>query len=37
MKFDLCHVEFMPKVLQPNVLYVSEKYGTAAHLRMRVR
>jgi hypothetical protein len=28
----LVHVEFMPKQLEPGVLYVSEKYGTAAHL-----
>jgi hypothetical protein len=26
------HVEFMPKQLEPGILYVSEKYGTAAHL-----
>lgn len=32
MRFELRRVEFMPKVLEPNVLYVSEKYGTAAHL-----
>lgn len=32
MKFELQQVEFMPKELQPNVLYVSEAYGTAAHL-----
>lgn len=32
MKFGLQQVEFMPKELAPNVLYVSEKYGTAAHL-----
>lgn len=32
MKIELRHVEFMPKVLEPNVLYVSEKYRTAAHL-----
>lgn len=25
-------VEFMPKQLEPGILYVSEKYGTAAHL-----
>lgn len=28
----LQHVEFMPKQLEPGILYVSEKYGTAAHL-----
>lgn len=32
MTIELRHVEFMPKVLEPNVLYVSEKYRTAAHL-----
>lgn len=32
MRIELQHVEFMPKVLEPNVLYVSEKYRTAAHL-----
>lgn len=32
MKFELQQVEFMPKELEPNVLYVSETYGTAAHL-----
>jgi hypothetical protein len=26
------HVEFMPKQLEPGILYVSEKYGAAAHL-----
>lgn len=25
-------VEFMPKQLEPGILYISEKYGTAAHL-----
>ena len=28
----LVRVEFMPKQLDPGILYVSEKYGTAAHL-----
>lgn len=28
----LQHVEFMPKLLEPGILYVSRKYGTAAHL-----
>src|SRR5688572_25022050 len=28
----LKYVEFMPKQLEPGILYVSEKYGTAAHL-----
>lgn len=32
MKIELRRVEFLPKVLEPNVLYVSEKYQTAAHL-----
>lgn len=32
MRFELQLVEFMPKVLEPGVLYVSERYGTAAHL-----
>jgi len=32
MKIELRRVEFMPKVLEPNVLYVSERYRTAAHL-----
>ena len=26
------HVEFMPKQLEPGVLYITRKYGTAAHL-----
>jgi hypothetical protein len=26
------NVEFMPKQLEPGILYVSQKYGTAAHL-----
>lgn len=32
MNFEVRHVEFMPKALEPGVLYVSRKYGTAAHL-----
>lgn len=32
MRFELRAVEFMPKVLEPGFLYVSEKYRTAAHL-----
>lgn len=32
MKFELRPVEFMPKDLENGVLYVSEKYSTAAHL-----
>jgi hypothetical protein len=26
------NVDFMPKQLEPGILYVSQKYGTAAHL-----
>jgi hypothetical protein len=26
------HVEFMPEVIEPGILYVSERYKTAAHL-----
>src|ERR1043165_1295513 len=25
-------IEYMPKALEPGILYVSEKFGTAAHL-----
>ena len=32
MRFERRDVEFMPKLLEPGVLYVSEKYHTAAHL-----
>lgn len=32
MNFEVRHVEFMPKALEPGILYVSKKYGTAAHL-----
>lgn len=32
MRFELRQVDFMPKVLEPSIIYVSEKYGTAAHL-----
>ena len=32
MRFELQRVEYMPKDLQPGVLYVSEAFGTAAHL-----
>jgi hypothetical protein len=32
MKFELEHVRYMPPVLQPGVLYVSEEFATAAHL-----
>jgi hypothetical protein len=31
-RLELTRVELMPPVLEPGVLYVSEKYGTAAHL-----
>jgi hypothetical protein len=32
MKIELQRVHYMPKELKPGVLYVSEKFGTAAHL-----
>lgn len=32
MKIKLQRVHYMPKELQPGVLYVSEEFGTAAHL-----
>lgn len=32
MRIELRRVEFMPKALEPGVLYVSDKYRTAAHL-----
>jgi len=32
MKFRLDRVHYMPKILEPGVLYVSEEFGTAAHL-----
>lgn len=32
MRFALQRVHYMPKQLQPNILYVSEEFGTAAHL-----
>ena len=32
MRFRLERVHYMPKQLQPGVLYVSEKFGAAAHL-----
>jgi hypothetical protein len=32
MRFELRLVEFMPKQLEPGLLYVSEQYGAAAHL-----
>lgn len=31
-KFDVQHVEMMPKELESGILYVSERFGTAAHL-----
>jgi hypothetical protein len=32
MRFKLEHVHFMPRRLQPSVLYVSVEFSTAAHL-----
>ncbi len=32
MRIKLHRVHFMPKELKPGVLYVSEEFGTAAHL-----
>jgi hypothetical protein len=32
MKIKLQHVHYMPKILEPGILYVSEEFGTAAHL-----
>lgn len=32
MRFELRRVHYMPKVLEPGVLYVSEEFGAAAHL-----
>lgn len=32
MKLDLKHVHYMPKTLEPGVLYVSREFNTAAHL-----
>ena len=32
MRFERRDVQFMPKLLEAGVLYVSEKYHTAAHL-----
>lgn len=32
MKIELQRVYYMPKELKPGVLYVSEEFGTAAHL-----
>lgn len=32
MKIKLQHVHYMPKVLEPGILYVSEEFGAAAHL-----
>jgi hypothetical protein len=32
MKIELQRVHFMPKELKPGVLYISEKFGSAAHL-----
>ena len=32
MRIELQRVHYMPKELRPGVLYVSEEFGTAAHL-----
>lgn len=32
MKIKLQHVHFMPKTLEPGILYVSKEFCTAAHL-----
>lgn len=32
MKLRLQRVHYMPKILEPGVLYVSEEFGAAAHL-----
>jgi hypothetical protein len=32
MKIELQHVRYMPKELKPGILYLSEEFGTAAHL-----
>ncbi len=32
MKITLERVHYMPKVLEPGILYVSEEFGAAAHL-----
>jgi hypothetical protein len=32
MRFELRRVQFIPKVLEPGVLYVAEQFGAAAHL-----
>lgn len=32
MRIELQRVRFMPKELAPGILYVSEEFGTAAHL-----
>ncbi|MDO3578558.1 DUF6527 family protein [Ralstonia pseudosolanacearum] len=31
-RLRLEHVHYMPKILEPGVLYASEEFGTAAHL-----
>ena len=31
-RIELRHVHFMPKELEPGMLYVTEEFGTAAHL-----
>lgn len=32
MRIELQRVDYMPKVLQPGILYVAERFGAAAHL-----
>lgn len=32
MRFELRRVQFMPRVLEPGVLYVAEEFSAAAHL-----
>ena len=32
MRIELERVEYMPKVLEPGILYFAEEYGAAAHL-----
>ena len=32
MRFELRRVQFIPKVLEPGVLYAAESFGAAAHL-----
>lgn len=32
MRFELQRIHFMPKELEPGILYVAEEFGAAAHL-----